>query len=59
MKIGDNVELVKAVPYDDGILQRGTKGIVSNILRIKDEEYVVFVIEEPLQAFVLQSSSVK
>lgn len=59
MKIGDEVELVKEVSFEGGKLDVGTKGLVGNIVEEGDDKYVVFVIQEPLQVFVLKSTSVK
>lgn len=59
MKIGDEVELVKEVTFDGGRLEVGTKGLVGNIVEEGDDKYVVFVIQEPLQVFVLKSTSVQ
>lgn len=59
MKIGDEVEIVKEVTFDGGKLEAGTKGLIGNIVEEGEDKYVVFVIQEPLQVFVLKSTSVK
>lgn len=59
MKIGDEVEIVKEVTFDGGRLEVGTKGLIGNIVEEGEDKYVVFVIQEPLQVYVLKSTSVK
>ena len=59
MKIGDEVEIVKEVTFDGGRLEVGTKGLIGNIVEEGGDKYVVFVIQEPLQVYVLKSTSVK